>query len=156
MTNASQWPILSENITSTYVLLCSSMLCSLPVFIINARFLQPRSRVLWLIYPYWRIAMSLFSMNGMPASTSLSRFSTTSPSKYSLWLSRTKVSLVSPITLRGDEPSAWWADWELRVISALWYVAVEARIMFPVALLSMVHLTGWCPRYTVYVKHRWK
>lgn len=51
--------------------------------------------------------MSLFSMNGMPASTSLSRFSTTSPSKYSYMVVSDEGESCFSNHFKGDEPSAW-------------------------------------------------
>ena len=47
-----------------------------------------------------RTATSLASINGVPASTSTSRFSTTSPSKAKLCLPRVNERRVSPRTLR--------------------------------------------------------
>ena len=47
-------------------------------------------------------------------------------------------SLVSPMTFRGDEPSAWCADWELFEILTPSFMAVELRIRFPVAPLSIM------------------
>ena len=63
-----------------------------------------------------RTAMSLVSIKGVPASTSTSRFSTTRPSKVKSRPSRLNEKRVSPTTCRGDEPSAWWTDWELDVM----------------------------------------
>ena len=54
-----------------------------------------------------RIATSLISMNGVPASSSTSRFCTTKPVNANLLFLRVRHMDVSPIMVRGDEPSAW-------------------------------------------------
>ena len=54
-----------------------------------------------------RIVTSLISMNGVPASSSTSRFCTTKPVNENLLFLRVRHMDVSPIMVRGDEPSAW-------------------------------------------------
>ena len=75
--------------------------------------MDPSPRITWCLAG--RTAISLVSMKGVPASTSTSRFSTTRPSKVNVRSSRVNDKRVSPTTCRGDEPSAWWMDWELGV-----------------------------------------
>ena len=53
------------------------------------------------------IATSLISMNGVPASSSTSRFCTTKPVNANLLFLRVRHMDVSPIMVRGEEPSAW-------------------------------------------------
>ena len=53
-----------------------------------------------------RRAISLASIKGVPARTSTSKFSTTSPSNWNTCCLQVKESLVSPMTFSGDDPSA--------------------------------------------------
>ena len=53
-----------------------------------------------------RTAISLASIKRVPAGTSTSKFSTTSPSNWNTCFPRVKESLVSPMTFSGDDPSA--------------------------------------------------
>ena len=55
-------------------------------------------------------AISFVSMKGVPASTSMSRFSMTRPSKVNVRSSRVNDKRVSPTMCKGEEPSAWWTD----------------------------------------------
>ena len=54
-----------------------------------------------------RIATSLISMNGVPATSSTSRFCTTKPVNANLLFLRVRHMDVSPIMIRREEPSAW-------------------------------------------------
>ena len=53
-----------------------------------------------------RTAISLASIKRVPAWTSTSKFSTTSPSNWNTCFPRVKESLLSPMTFSGDDPSA--------------------------------------------------
>ena len=92
-----------------------------------------------------RTATSLASINEVPARTSTSRFSTTRPSKAKLCLPRVNERRVSPRTLRGEEPSAWWADWKVDSMWAWSALTRERRIILTVAPLSIVMRTGVWP-----------
>ena len=54
-----------------------------------------------------RIATSLISVKGFPASSSTSRFCKTKPVNANLLFLRVRHMDVSPIMVSGDEPSAW-------------------------------------------------
>ena len=89
-------------------------------------------------------ATSLASINGVPPRTSTCRFSTTRPSKAKLCLPRVSERHVSPTNLRGEEPSAWWADWEVDYVGIKRSDERETNHL-PVASLSMVMRTGVWP-----------
>ena len=57
-----------------------------------------------------RTAISFISMNGVPARISTSRFSIMRPSNLDSRFSRVNEVLVSQITCRVEEPSAWCTD----------------------------------------------
>lgn len=82
--------------------------------------------------------MSFDSMKGIPASTSISRFSVTSPSNKKEYKSQEKCKVFSPTTFKGEQPSAWWADWFVGEIFPFRPVTVDAPIMLPVAPESIV------------------
>lgn len=84
------------------------------------------------------------SMKGIPARTSISRFSITSPSKEKECESLEKCKVVSPTTFKGEQPSAWWADWFVGEIFPFRSVTVYAPIMLPVAPESIVKRIWVC------------
>lgn len=81
--------------------------------------------------------MSFESMKGIPARASTSRFSITSPSKKKECESLEKCKVVSPTTFKGEQSSAWWADWFLEDIFPFRPVAVDALIMLQVQVKRM-------------------
>ena len=85
-----------------------------------------------------RIASTLISMNCVPASSSTSRLCTTKPVNANSVFLRVRHIDVSPIMVRGDEPSAWFVDWDDVFRSHPSRSAVDCRILLPVAPLSIV------------------
>ena len=85
-----------------------------------------------------RTAMSLTDINGVPARMSMSWSSTTNPSNSKVCVSRVKNSRASPTTFIGEEPSAWWAVWELVVTLARNRRMAERRKRLHVAPLSII------------------
>lgn len=80
--------------------------------------------------------MSLDSITGIPARASISRFSITSPSKKKQCESLEKCKVVSPITFKGEQPFAWWADWFVGETFSFRPVTVDVLIIAPESIVK--------------------